>query len=99
MKSENKIQKEFLDLLKEMGAWCFKTIRSNRKGIPDIICCYKGFFLAIEVKKEGCGWEEASPLQKLEVENIIKSGGKAIVTSDINEVKEILEYFDSLIIL
>lgn len=99
MKTESTIQTEIIKLLIKNGAWIVKTIRSNRKGIPDIICCYKSFFLAIEVKKEGCGWKEASELQKLEIKKIIRSGGKAIVTSEINDVKKVLKYFDTLIIL
>ena len=91
MKSESKIQSEILELLKLRGCWIVKTIKSNRKGIPDVIACYKGLFIAVEVKKEGLGYEDATPLQKLEIKNIIKAGGKAIVTSKVEEVSKLLD--------
>ena len=38
--------------LNEKGAWVVKTHGSpHLAGLPDILCCYQGRFVAIEVKK------------------------------------------------
>ena len=68
-----------------------RLLNQIEKVYPDIIACYKGLFIAVEVKKEGLGYEDATPLQKLEIKNIIKAGGKAIVTSKAEEVTKLLD--------
>lgn len=48
----------------------------TRSGIPDILCCCKGYFLGIEVKsKTG----KPSALQIRNLRNINKAGGYAIL--------------------
>lgn len=57
-------------------------------GIPDIICCYKGKFVAFEVKtKKG----KLSKLQEVMIERIRQAGGVAFKVTSIQEVKDILE--------
>ena len=88
MRSEQQIQKEIITYLKSIGAYTFKTISSNRGGIPDVIACIDGKFIALEIKRPG---REATPLQKLEIQKIINAGGVAVVVSSIYEVKTILK--------
>ena len=59
----------------------------GRAGIPDIICCVQGFFLAIEIK---AGKGETTALQDREIAAINSNGGIAFVVNEknINEVKE-----------
>jgi Holliday junction resolvase len=48
----------------------------TKKGVPDLLCCINGFFLAIEVKAEN---GVASELQKLNIEKIEQAGGRSII--------------------
>src|SRR5258705_306893 len=47
-----KLRKEIADWLTAQGAWVHTAHMSGfgRKGIPDLLCCWRGRFLAIEVK-------------------------------------------------
>ena len=75
LKAESVVQADILKLLKLRGAKTIKVIRANEKGVSDIIICYKGFYVAIEVKSEGKGVEDASPLQILFIKSILTAGG------------------------
>ena len=55
-------------------------------GVPDIICCYKGLFIAFEVKAES---GKATALQDATI--IRKAGGIAEVVRSVEEVKRIIE--------
>ena len=88
MKSEQKIQKEIMDYLKERGAYTVKTMVTNSNGVPDILCCHNGDFFAIEVKKED---GTVSKMQEHHIGKIIEAGGTAIVARSLNDVKEIIQ--------
>lgn len=57
-------------------------------GVPDIICCYKGLFIAFEVKAES---GKATALQDATIQRIRKAGGIAEVVRSVEEVKRIIE--------
>jgi Holliday junction resolvase len=63
----------------------------GRAGIPDIICCVQGFFLAIELK---AGKGKTTALQDREIAAINDQGGQAMVVNEnnINEVKENIQW-------
>lgn len=54
----------------------------GRAGIPDIICCVHGYFLAIECK---AGKGTTTALQERELVNIKAAGGMALVVYDTPE--------------
>ena len=57
-------------------------------GIPDIICCYKGKFMAFEVKTtQG----RLSKLQEITIKRINESGGMAVKVTSLQEVKDVLK--------
>ena len=56
-----------------------------RAGIPDIICCYKGQFIGIEVKDYGNG---PSELQLAHGRQIVRAGGKFIVAYSVKDVQD-----------
>ena len=57
-------------------------------GLPDIICCYKGKFIAFEVKTtQG----KLSKLQEVMLERINEAGGMAFKVTSLQEVKDILK--------
>ena len=71
---ENKIKK----FLKENGCWFVKYFanRNTRSGVPDILACVNGYFVAIEVKGEN---GKPSELQLWNRDKIREAGGIAIV--------------------
>lgn len=58
------------------------------KGVPDILCCINGHFVAIEVKADN---GKPSELQKYHVNEINNAGGIAVILypKDFEEFKEI----------
>ena len=56
-------------------------------GIPDIICCYLGRFVAFEVKQVG---KKATALQMLKVRQMNNAGGVAQVVYSLDDVKKII---------
>lgn len=71
---ENKIKK----FLKDRGCWYVKYFanRNTRAGVPDILACVNGRFVAVEVKAEN---GKPTELQKWNVEQIKESGGIALI--------------------
>lgn len=72
---ENKIKA----FLKEQGAWFIKYwagSKFTKDGIPDILACVTGHFVAIEVKASN---GRPSELQKYHVREINDSGGYAVI--------------------
>ena len=57
-------------------------------GIPDIICCYKGKFMAFEVKTEK---GKLSKLQEITIKRINEAGGMAVKVTSLQEVKDVLK--------
>lgn len=62
-------------------------IKNNKKGTPDIIICYKGHFIGIELKTMT---GRQSPDQKLAEQDIISAGGKYFIIKTPEEFENIL---------
>lgn len=84
---ETKI-KEFLS---EHNIWHVKYFanRNTKSGIPDILACVNGYFVAIEVKAQGGTVKE---LQKYHLGKIRESGGFGYVVypSGFEELKRVI---------
>ena len=93
MKSEQAIQSDILKYLKSVGAYTIKVSAATKAGIPDIICCYKGRFIAIEVKRPEAK-TNVSPLQVANISMIINAQGEAIVAWDKEMVKTFINNID-----
>ena len=93
MKSEQAIQSDILKYLKSVGAYTIKVSAATKAGIPDIICCYKGRFIAIEVKRPEAK-TNVSPLQVANISMIINAQGEAIVAWDKEMVKTFIDNID-----
>lgn len=78
MTPEAKVKKQVRDLLDKAEVYYFMPFGGGygRAGVPDIVCCVNGFFLAIECK---AGQGKTTALQERELENIRMSGGMALV--------------------
>lgn len=62
---------------------------SGMKGVSDIICCVRGSFLAIEVKRNKRS--KISDEQVRFLKGIKNTGGYAIVATDLNNVISVVE--------
>ena len=77
--SETNFQKKIIEYLESVDAYVFKHNASaiSKAGVPDIICCYKGLFIGVEVKKDNKS--KPTELQKYNLNKINKCGGVGIV--------------------
>ena len=85
--SEAEITKSIRYLLKSQGIWHFKNFGGpmSVKGLPDLIGCFGGRFLAIEVKRKS---GKVSPEQEVMIDRINRAGGLAFVARDLETVIE-----------
>lgn len=60
-------------------------------GVPDIICCYRGRFLGLEVKRPG---GRLTPLQERTLARISAAGGIARRVESVEDVKDIIRQAD-----
>lgn len=83
MTPEKKVKDKVVRILKDEGVYYFfpATHGFGRSGVPDIICCANGRFLAIECK---AGTNKLTALQAREIETIRTAGGMAIVANEDN---------------
>jgi len=88
---ESVIQGNIIKAIRAKGGYTVKVIKASKNGVPDILACYKGVFIGIEVKGPNGG---ASALQIANIQEIISVGGKAIVAKTVKEVIILLEEID-----
>lgn len=75
-KAEGKVQRKVFKALKLLpSSYWFKLDQRARRGDPDIIGSYKGWFIGIECKAEG---EEPRPLQKLRSKQLRETGAEVV---------------------
>lgn len=86
---ENKI-KQYLKTVEDLYFFKEHGGLYGTAGVPDIICCYKGRFIALEVKAPD---GKATALQDATIKRIRKAGGVAEVVRSVEEAKEIITKF------
>lgn len=77
------------------GGWV-ANIHGNaagETGIPDLLACYRGIFVAIETKHPAGG--RLRPKQRHHLERIARAGGHAIVARSAQDVADILDDIDA----
>lgn len=89
---EGKVKKKIVQYLKGIDCWYYMPVSNGmgRVGCPDILVCYKGMFLAFEVKAPG-KLKNTTPNQDRELSWIAEAGGVALVVDDVDQVKEIID--------
>lgn len=91
MTPEGRVKLALKKYLEEIGAYYFMAVQTGygRKTL-DFLICHKGRFFAVETKKPG--ELEATPFQRLVIEDIVKAGGACCVESfeDLRNVKRML---------
>ena len=88
---EKDITNKILKYLKTLDkCYCFKEHGGSygSAGIPDIICCYRGRFVAFEVKTEK---GRTTKLQDLNIRKINEADGIAVVVRSVDDVKNVIK--------
>lgn len=83
-KTPEKIVKDkVVSILKSEDVYYFfpATHGFGRSGVPDIVCCVSGKFLAIECKANG---NKPTALQIREIESIRRNDGVAVIVDETN---------------
>lgn len=76
-KPETLFKEKVQDFIKTLpNTWCLKTQERTIRGIPDLLLCIKGQFVAIELKKSV--EDEPDPLQEFNLTKITKAGGASL---------------------
>jgi hypothetical protein len=93
MKSESQIQAAILRFLRTLGplCWAIKAAVCNERGVPDILCCYKGRFVGFEVKTAK---GKISGPQRTQNERIRRACGRAVVVRSVEDVQTVLKHID-----
>lgn len=83
MTPEGKVKKKVLDLLTKNGAYYVMPVTGGygRSGVPDVIACLLGSFIAIECKS---GKNLPTALQLKAINDIRSAGGRALVINEDN---------------
>lgn len=78
---ESKVKAACTQVLREFGAYYFFPVMGGygKSGVPDIIACHKGRFIAIECK---AGYNKPTPLQEKELHAIEAAEGYALVVRE-----------------
>lgn len=93
---EQRVQRKILSYLENSGAFCFKTITCNKRGIPDITAVYKGVPIFIEVKRDK--YHRPTELQQYQMARITQAGGRAIIAFSIDPIVDLLQEIDENLI-
>ena len=91
-KSESELQSDMIEYLKSKGIYHININPGKfmRAGIPDLICCIQGLFVAIEVKRPD-GKGKLDKLQEINIEQIKESGGIAVVMDNYIEFTKFID--------
>jgi len=93
---ETKVKRRVTVILNKYGAYFFFPASNGfgRAGIPDIIACYRGQFIAIECK---AGKNTTTALQRRELSAIESAGGYQLVINETNieQVEAVLQQIGS----
>lgn len=94
MTPEAKVKKKVVDVIKKNGAYYFfpATGGYGRSGVPDIVCCYRGMFVAIECK---AGSNKPTALQEAEMYKIGQAQGFVLVVNEDN-VPDVQKVFSTI---
>ncbi len=83
--TEAKIVSAIKKALVERGAWVVKTHGSpHLAGLPDILVCYQGRFIALEVKRPETR-NTVTPRQQHFLDAIAAAGGTTAVVTSVDE--------------
>jgi Holliday junction resolvase len=86
---EAQLSREIMDYIRARGGWAIKIHGGplTTAGVPDIVACYRGRYLALETKMPG---NKATPVQLHRMRQIRKAGGIAQVVRSKEDISKLL---------
>ena len=90
MKLERKIQEEIVNWVKKQtGCWICKYQAGpySQTGVPDLLLCVHGMFVALEVKRKG---GRTKAIQREVMKNMTSAGAVCEVVHSLSEAKEVV---------
>lgn len=83
MTPEGRVKVKVRKVLKDLGLYYFSPTTGGYgySGVPDIVICAKGHFIAVECK---AGRGKLTELQRAQLKRIKEAGGLAFVVTDKN---------------
>lgn len=96
---ERTVQTNIRKALVARGAYVVKYPggKFGQGGTPDLLVCYRGYFVGLEVKRLGWTPSDVTPLQNINLQEIKTAGGLSYVVSSKEEAFEALRLIDGLI--
>ena len=92
-KSEMDIQREIEKYLDSRRIFHFRPgADSTKSGLPDVVVCYEGHFIGLELKKPKTG--KAQGHQKIISKEIKKNGGQSFFPRSLEDVEKVLRKID-----
>ncbi len=98
VRREDRLIGQIMVYLRQRGCYAIRTHGHDfgemgvcRPGIPDIVACYRGRFLGIEVKTRKGG---VRAMQRREMEAVRESHGVGFVARDVEDVRRVLAVID-----
>jgi Holliday junction resolvase len=87
---EARLSRKIMGALRERGAFVFKVWGSEHMmaGLPDIIGCYRGQFIAVETKMPG---NTTSTRQDYVIGQMRQAGARVVVAHSVSEALEVLD--------
>lgn len=97
---EANYQKRLMQQLRARGAYVVKYPAGphGAKGVPDLLCCYRGRFIALELKAGNPALAQYAPTinQEHQLDAIHRAGGIALVSWPASDALSILDDIDQL---
>lgn len=94
---ESTLQKQVISWLRTIPRlFVIKTVTTNRRGIPDLIICYRGYFIYIELKTKSAH-STLTPLQLHTIKTLDSCGAYGFVATSLQQCQEnLLNIIDKL---
>jgi hypothetical protein len=88
---EGRVKQAVKRWLTERGIWHYMPVQNGMGvvGIPDLICCWDGKFLAIETKAPGKRGNTTANQERV-LQAINAAGGIAVVIDDAKQLQELV---------
>lgn len=93
VKQETTLQENIQKYIKSIGGYVNKNHGSmiSEPGIADLTICYKGLYIAIEVKVND---NIPSRAQGIHCRQVLKAGGLSLVAWNLDSVKQLIQVID-----
>lgn len=91
--SEATITKRIQRMLKSRGAWQIKYFPGlyGTRGVPDLLVCYRGRFVALEVKN---AYGQVSDTQAIQMRKLREAGAYVETVRSVEDAEGILDEID-----